>query len=195
MEAATPREMDGRRPFLTCLFSSHIFVSLFEEVHLILHLSLPPRTFHQLLCLMHSSKHKQFMKTEMHLYSRRTEITTKKSYPKTHLLNPLPSILTTIQLLGASASHSSNLRTYSNLSQIQSDTCAFMVLCMEWNLLAVGHCGKRFSKVVMVKMMLSRRKLVGLMDGWRKNVEKDRVAQICLGSRNSKKSDHTARLK
>ena len=39
----------------------------------------------------------------------------KKSYPKTHLLNPLPSILTTIQLLGASASHSSNLRTYSNL--------------------------------------------------------------------------------
>lgn len=115
MEAATPREMDGRRPFLTCLFSSHIFVSLFEEVHLILHLSLPPRTFHQLLCLMHSSKHKQFMKTEMHLYSRRTEITTKKSYPKTHLLNPLPSILTTIQLLGASASHSSNLRTYSNL--------------------------------------------------------------------------------
>ena len=79
--------------------------------------------------------------------------------------------------------------------QIQSDTCAFMVLCMEWNLLAVGHCGKRFSKVVMVKMMLLRRKLVGLMDGWRKNVEKDRVAQICLGSGNSKKPDHTARLK
>lgn len=115
MEAATPREMDGRRPFLTCLFSSHIFVSLFEEVHLILHLSLPPRTFHQLLCLMHSSKYKQFMKTEMHLYSRRTEMTTMKIIHKTHLLKPRPSILTTIQLLGASASHSSNLRTYSNL--------------------------------------------------------------------------------
>lgn len=79
--------------------------------------------------------------------------------------------------------------------QIQSDTCAFMVLCMEWNLLAVGHCGKRCSKVVMVKMTLSRRSLVGLMDGWRKNMENDRVAQICLGSRNSKKPDHTARLK
>lgn len=70
-----------------------------------------------------------------------------------------------------------------------------MILCMEWNLLAVGHYGKGYSEVVMVKMTLSRRSLVGLMDGWRKNMENDRVAQICLGSRNSKKPDHTARLK
>lgn len=124
MEAATMPETGGRRSFLPFLFSPLLgFPSPhFQKVHLSCISSclsfFPPRTFHQLLCLMHSSKHKQFMKTEMHPYSRRTEITTKKSYSKTHLLNPLPSILTTIQLLGASASHSSNLRTYSNLSQL-----------------------------------------------------------------------------
>lgn len=109
-------------PAFSLLSSSWIPISPFPEsasiLHLILPLILPSPYFSPALvphAFLQHVEGKQFMKTDMHLYSRRTEITTMKIIQKTHLLNPRPSILTTIQLLGASASHSSNLRTYSNL--------------------------------------------------------------------------------
>lgn len=138
MEAATPREMDGRRPFLTCLFSSHIFVSLFEEVHLILHLSLPPRTFHQLLCLMHSSKHKIHEDRDASILAKNRNNNKKKvsknSLAESPSINPHNNPITRRKRIP--------LFEFAHVFkplQIQSDTRTSMILCMEgtYSLLAI----------------------------------------------------------